>query len=261
MLQPVSQGAPRDKSASSENYIRNAANYVNQTMNGGGGGSIPGGPNNAPWTLVLNSTGTARDQFECVELGDVQIKGSGSVVDGNLQLLLAGNTPAAGRHLGILQAPCGSGSTTVVRAWVGGVHPALVNVTNTSHRRADSGSGSYVLQSNMVGQYEILNTISGSGQQTCIVHKSGRSGIKLFGLTGSGGIDSAAWGGSELTPGTATVTLYLRDHDSGKYDATTITETFENIADAIEGDKGITATTDDDGIPIVDVEPCDLTKS
>jgi len=110
----------------------------------------------------------------------------------------------------------------------------------------------------MTGPYEILNALSASGSQTCIVKKSNRASIKLLGVTGSGGIGAATSASSQLTPGSASVEVLLWDEAASKYKLTGVSMTVYNVADAIAADKGISFSTDDDGVPTVDVEPCEL---
>lgn len=263
MARRVSAGDRVRHSAREYNSFLDAAAFAQARGFTLGAGSRPVS-DDADRVLIYNSTGGALDQFAVVELGDVVIKDSGGDVDGNLQLLIDGDTPSGNvRHTAVLAEPAGSGAT--VWAWVSGCHPATVNVGNTAHRRAYAAAGATSLTSDMLGPYQILNSLSGTGIQTCIVKKSNRGSIKMVGVTGSGGIEAATWssGGSgcqcwTLTPGSGIVTLMLWDYDSGTYAKSTLSLTVYNIADAVGGCKAISFSTDDDGIPTVDVESCSV---
>jgi len=274
---PVSPGDRVRKSASEYNAFLHAADWVEVHE-----WDRPGGTSKTPTSAfdrvrVQNFSQADRDQFDTIELGGLRILSSGGQVDGNLQVVFEALKPGhdnsgtprtwpairTPRHTGVLTQPLhwsssGGGSGSQVGwAAVSGIHPATIDVGNILHRRASVTSGC-VLASDMTGPYEILNALSASGSQTCIVKKSNRASIKLLGVTGSGGISAATSASSQLTPGSASVEVLLWDEAASKYKLTGVSMTVYNVADAIAADKGISFSTDDDGVPTVDVEPCEL---
>ncbi len=168
------------------------------------------GPLTARWTdqlQVRNGSGSARSRFEILQVAGL-LSWETEIIP--LNIALDGETPSLPLTMfAVLFQDARVGD--VVECQIDGICPALVNVTNTGHRRARATAGSHVLQSDMVGPCEILWKPAGlTGQQTCIVHVGPPDSIHMIAKSPSGGIPARVGN----TVGTALCPLwYLNDSD------------------------------------------------
>lgn len=254
-------GDPVDNSVETQHEIADAVNFVNQVLRHNQGGETIRGQRSFSVELVKNSSGADCRRGEVIEVSEFT---HSTTYDGLVDVLFTGialtASPRRARHCGIYLTPVPSGK--IGPALFDGHGPARVNIGNVLHRRASFEHGQTVLQSNMLGpvQLLVLSQPDATGEQWCWVRIGNRASVKLHGFTPSDGISAAAFDDycDALTPGSAGVQIALWNRAAGRFEGIDAYETVYNIADEVEGDKCISFSTDDDDVPTVDVESCDL---
>ena len=200
---------------------------------------------------VRNTSGADRSQFQCVELDDA-IKTEKVQAH---QLYIDGIAPTnTGIPFAVLLQPAPN-NRGFWRAQVAGICPALVDVQSTSHTRAFLPSGEYVLESCDEGPVFIIQQPGSTGEQLCVI-RFDAAPVKQYGFTPEGGIAAATLASGEITPGSATVTIWQLN-SSGKYESTARTVTVKNPwPDAIAASRLISFSRDRDGLLTIDAEAC-----
>ena len=198
---------------------------------------------------LKNTSGAARRQFECLELGTSTNLASVTAE----QLYLTGIAPTdTGIPFGVLLQPAAISKWR--QAQVSGICPALVDVVSTSHTRAYLPSGEYVLKSIDEGPVAIVQRPASTGEQTCVISFHAAP-IKQYGFSPVGGIAAATLSAGEITPGSATVTIWRLA--SGKYESTGRTDTVYNPwPSAIVAERLISFSRDVNGLLTIDAEAC-----
>jgi hypothetical protein len=198
---------------------------------------------------LKNTSGTLRRQFECLELDDEiilsQIQAHQLYFDG----IVSTDT---GIPFAVLLQPAGINKWR--QAQVSGICPALVDVVSTSHTRAYLPSGEYVLKSIDEGPVAIAQRPASTGEQTCVISFHAAP-VKQYGFSPVGGIAAATLATGQITPGSATVTIWRLV--SGKYESTARTVTVYNPwPDAIVAERFISFSRDVNGLLTIDAEAC-----
>ena len=198
---------------------------------------------------LKNTSGAARRQFECLELGTSTNLASVTAE----QLYLTGIAPTdTGIPFGVLLQPAAISKWR--QAQVSGICPALVDVVSTSHTRAYLPSGECVLKSIDEGPVAIVQRPASTGEQTCVISFHAAP-IKQYGFSPVGGIAAATLSAGEITPGSATVTIWRLA--SGKYESTGRTDTVYNPwPSAIVAERLISFSRDVNGLLTIDAEAC-----
>lgn len=161
MADKVSAGQPIPRSAALWNNLIGAANeYAARQLGQPGGAKTPLIPTDV--IKIKNSSGTQ------IRLGEV-LEISGFLLTNVLRdsLWFDGDEPDGTRPFAI--ALQGIPTTSIDRAQVSGVCPALVNVTNEDHSYATVAAGEPVLQSAAGGPVRILYKPTGTGEKLCAV--------------------------------------------------------------------------------------------
>lgn len=223
--------------------------------------SQPSDPNSSVWPVKLqNISGTDYRQYDTLALtGNFildEVTHEAIWLEANVI-----STPA--RLFGVLIDPAG-GSDGIARAKISGVCPAYVDVVSDAHRRAFLDANSGTLTSNLTGPVQLLSTPDGTGEQLLAVNLSNRAKVKLHGFAPGGGISAATKSSDTISPGSASVAVWIYDHATSDYipltdsggSAVSVT-VYNEWPTEVAASAWITFSEDDDGLITVDNEQCE----
>lgn len=129
--------------------------------------------------LIRNDTGGALSRFNAVGIGGVVFDPSTYLATFQSKITLTGAVPAIATHTSGRFAVCAQPilSGKIGKAWVSGVCPALINVTDEMHEYADIADGiTGYLASAESGPCVILWKESGTGQKWAVVRFGSSAG-------------------------------------------------------------------------------------
>jgi hypothetical protein len=175
-LQPVHAGQPLQLSAADWNAMLEAARAYQLRGPRATSDKAPQPPPTAT-VYIQNKSGADRDRFDVLGVDAPLIDPADNLDEFQHRVALAGVAPTAADHLGrfaILAEPLRDNA--IGRAWVSGVFPARVNVTDEGHRFADVADGDATqLASADAGVAQILWAQAGTGTLWAIVRIGGGS--------------------------------------------------------------------------------------
>ena len=148
-----------------------------------------------------------------------------------------------------------------VEAQISGIGLALVNVGATWHTRAYPVKDATVLTSGIFGPVEILGELTTTGEQMCVCRFGIADNRIVLARVATGGITAASWHAAGVWKlGTGSVQVWGPTATLGQYEAgTTKTATVYNAAaGAIDADAIVLLSPNDEWLPVVTLEPCDM---
>lgn len=192
-----------------------------------------------------NNSGAARSRGEVLGAFGLSLT---NLDPGNIQL--TGNTPATGKHFGILLKALPSGEIGELQ--VSGVCLATVTVGDESHEYANLDDGAYKLVSAASGPVKLIYAPTGTGDKECVICLGSGGSNVTHAKTPSGGIPAM----STLTMGSASCDIYSCSSAGVLSDSGT-NETIYNMASGeVAGSTHIIASRNTAGLLVVIVEDC-----
>jgi hypothetical protein len=229
-------------------------------------GGIPGGilPNGV--LLVRNDSGSDRDRFEVLGLGDPLYDTTDNEDEFKNNASFEGETPTADyvNKWAILQEPLPNGK--IGRAMAIGASRVMLDINATGDSYAKLKASAYELDSTAdasAAEAVIIWKESGTGtgklaQIVFPISSAAAGGAAYIMKPPGGGIAAMTESGGTYTPGSATCTVYEID-GSGDLAATSDTETVYNLSYVAIGggsDVFIHAKRDAFGKLLADFDPC-----
>jgi hypothetical protein len=216
----------------------------------GGGGAPVNLPRETDLIRIRNDTGGALAKFSVLQVDEYLL----TELD-KRRLFYAGTKADHGAAL-VASLQWTAGISEIVEAQISGVGPVLVNVGATWHRRARPTKDATVLTSGLFGPFEILGTLTATGEQTCVC-RHGHSGNRgMFAKTTSS-ITAGSLSSGRLVLGSGTATIYDPYTTATQYADASHTATVYNMpGEAIPTGTFISLTPTDDWLPLAEIEPC-----
>lgn len=188
---------------------------------------------------LKNGSGSDVSRFDVLGLSTPLFTPNDNLVEFQQRAMMVGVTPDIDDHVGkfaVLLEPLADGS--IGKAAVGGVIPAVINVTDADHTHADIKDAAVVLESGTTGLCEILWKETGTGTKHAIVRigtppsistlwgklKSRSGNVYTFdqvvpSITGTGDSRVVSWTDSGISDGEAVeangIDLSPWDYDAG----------------------------------------------
>jgi hypothetical protein len=190
-LQHVKPGDVVDRTAVSENAIRDAANWVasNRARLFGGQGS-----SDVSTLLIRNDAAGDVVRGQLLGIDGVVVPYADDVSEFYFHTTLKGIIPATPTHIGkwaMAVEPIVSGN--IGRALVSGVMAVPITMNHADHPFADIANSSYTLTSNWYGSAEILYTAATSGSTYAVV-RVGTYVSPIYKATSDGAITAGGSG-------------------------------------------------------------------
>jgi len=221
-----------------------------RTHANGSGGAPVNMPRETDLIRIRNDTGGALDKFSVLQVDEYLL------TDFDKRRLFYAGTKADHGAAMVASLQWTAGISEIVEAQISGVGPVLVNVGATWHRRARPTKDATVLTSGLFGPFEILGTLTTTGEQVCVCRHGHSDNRGVFCKTTSA-ITAATLTSGRLTLGSGTAKIHDPYTTATQYSDSTHELTVYNMAGTAVATGGyVQLVPTDDWFPVVNIDPC-----